>query len=90
MLCGTAAAPGFRRRTPGDVRRELKNANIAFQRDVNGTIRLLRMHGLYAEDVGNAIIVYPIAQYIHDARAIRAVESVVEAVSSGKKWLVNW
>jgi type II secretory pathway component HofQ len=67
---------------------ETKNANIAFQRDVNGNVRsfhvsgvpasqvfqiLLRMHGLYAVEEGNVVIVYPIEQYIRDAEARRAL-----------------
>lgn len=70
---------------------EVENSNIAFQRDVNGKIRslsvsgvpakqvfdiLLRLHGLYAEEVGNVIIVYPIEQYIRDAKARKALEDL--------------
>ncbi len=65
---------------------EIENSNIAFQRDVNGKIRsfqvtgvpaeqvldiVLKMNGLYAEQEGNVVIVYPIEEYIRFAKARR-------------------
>lgn len=68
---------------------ELRGVNIAFQRDVTGTLRslqvqgvpasqvmdiVLRMHGLYAEDLGGVVIVMPVQQYIRDTRARKALQ----------------